>query len=86
MAEEERVRSVIFAGTREDAARGMADLADATGVYIHSVLLPASVRNRSPMAGLPVRTPEEAIRHFRDEEIRLVLIAKSSPESLRQSQ
>ena len=81
-AEEERVRTVIFAGTREEAARGMANLADATGVYIHSVLLPKSVRNRSPMAGLPVRTPEEAIRHLRDEEVRLVLVAKASPDAL----
>jgi len=81
--EQERVRTVVFAGSREDAARGMANLADAPGVSVQSILLPGYVQNRQPMAGLAVRTPEEAVRHFRDEDIQLVLVANAPPEALR---
>jgi lipopolysaccharide/colanic/teichoic acid biosynthesis glycosyltransferase len=35
------------------------------------------------MAGLPVRTPEEAVRHMRSEGIRLLLVSEVPPEELR---
>jgi len=82
-AEEEVVTAALFAGTREDAARGLAELADNHCVTIQSVLLPRGVGNRAPMAGLPVRTPGEALRHLRDDRIRLFLVANVAREEMR---
>ncbi|MCK6460081.1 MAG: sugar transferase [Planctomycetes bacterium] len=82
-AREDIVPAVVFAGTREEAARGLAELADNPCVVVRSVLLPRHIGNRAAMAGLPVRTPEEAMRHLRDEGIRLLLVTAVPPEELR---
>ncbi|MHC4550575.1 MAG: sugar transferase [Planctomycetota bacterium] len=80
---DEELPSVLFAGTRADAARGMADLADAPGVVVQAILLPVVVRDRAPMAGLPVLTPEEALNGFRHDDTRLFLVGRAPPEALR---
>jgi exopolysaccharide biosynthesis polyprenyl glycosylphosphotransferase len=82
-ASEDIVPAVVFAGAREEAARGLAELADNPCVVVRSVLLPRAVASRSAMAGLPVRTPEEAVRHMRSEGIRLLLVSEVPPEELR---
>jgi exopolysaccharide biosynthesis polyprenyl glycosylphosphotransferase len=82
-AREDIVPAVVFAGSREEAARGLAELADNPCLVVRSVLLPRQVANRTPMAGLPVRTPEEAIRHLREEGVRLLLVTAVPPEELR---
>jgi exopolysaccharide biosynthesis polyprenyl glycosylphosphotransferase len=81
-AEADVVPVAVLAGARGDAARGLAELAQNPCVSIHSVLLPRHVANRTPMAGLPVRTPEEALRHLRDDGIRLLLVANVPPGEL----
>ncbi|HEX5136321.1 MAG TPA: exopolysaccharide biosynthesis polyprenyl glycosylphosphotransferase [Planctomycetota bacterium] len=82
-AREDIVPAVVFAGTREEAARGLAELADNPCVVVRSVLLPRQIANRTAMAGLPVRTPEEAMRHLREDGIRLVLVNAVPAEDLR---
>jgi exopolysaccharide biosynthesis polyprenyl glycosylphosphotransferase len=82
-AREDIVPAAVFAGSREEAAHGLAELADNPCVVVRSVLLPRPVQNRTPMAGLPVRTPEEAMRHLREEGIRLLLVAHVPTEELR---
>ncbi|MFI5401476.1 MAG: sugar transferase [Planctomycetota bacterium] len=82
-AREDVVPAAVFAGVREEATRGLAELADNPCVVVRSVLLPRAVANRAPMAGLPVRTPEEAVRHMRGDGIRLVLVSNVPPEELR---
>jgi len=82
-AREDIVPAAVFAGAREEATRGLAELADNPCVVVRSVLLPRAVANRTPLAGLAVRTPGEAMRHMRDEGIRLLLVANVPPEELR---
>jgi len=82
-AREDIVPAAVFAGARDGAARGLAELADNPCVVVRSVLLPRTDANRAPMAGLPVRTPEEAMRHLREDGIRLLLVTDVSPEDLR---
>jgi exopolysaccharide biosynthesis polyprenyl glycosylphosphotransferase len=82
-AREDIVPAVVFAGSREEAARGLAELADNPCVVVRSVLLPRQVQNRAAMAGLPVRTPEEAMRHLREDGIRLLLVTAVPAEELR---
>lgn len=82
-AREDIVPAAVFAGAREDATHGLAELADNPCVVVRSVLMPRQVANRTAMAGLPVRTPEEALRHLRDEGIRLLLVSNVPAEELR---
>jgi len=82
-AREDIVPAAAFAGTREEAMRGLAELADNPCVVVRSVLLPRAVMNRAALAGLPVRTPEEAMRHMREEGIRLLLVADVPASELR---
>ncbi|MHC4341228.1 MAG: sugar transferase [Planctomycetota bacterium] len=72
-AREEAVPTALFADSRSEATRGMAELAAAPGVRVTAVLLPEEADERSPMAGLPVHTPDRDLAWFRKERIRLFL-------------
>jgi exopolysaccharide biosynthesis polyprenyl glycosylphosphotransferase len=82
-AREDIVPAAVFAGTREEATRGLAELADNPCVVVRSIILPRAAESRSPMAGLPVRTPEEAMRRTREDGLRLLLVANVPPVELR---
>ncbi|MHC4223584.1 MAG: sugar transferase, partial [Planctomycetota bacterium] len=84
-AREEAVPTALFADSRSEATRGMAELAAAPGVRVTAVLLPEEADERSPMAGLPVHTPDRDLAWFRKEKIRLFVVAgeKARPRDLR---
>jgi lipopolysaccharide/colanic/teichoic acid biosynthesis glycosyltransferase len=50
---------------------------------VEAALLPESVKDRSPLAGLQVATPEEALRTFGRADAPLFLVGKVPPEDLR---
>lgn len=81
--ETEAVPAILFAGDREDAARSMAELADAPGVRVKAILLPPDARDRSPMVGLPVHLPDEALDHLADRDVRLFVVGRVPAEALR---
>lgn len=81
--ESESVPAVIFAGSRQAAARGMSHLADAQGLSIRGVVLPERIGDRSSMAGIPVYRPDNALDGFDSEATRLFVVGDADPEDLR---
>jgi exopolysaccharide biosynthesis polyprenyl glycosylphosphotransferase len=79
----EAVPAVIFAGSRQAAARGMAGLADATGLTIRGVVLPERIGDRSAMAGIPVYKPNNALTGFDSEATRLFVVGDAEPDDLK---
>jgi len=74
---DDAVPALLFAGNRADAAHGLAELTDAPGLAIRAAVLPALARDRSPMAGLPVDTPKDALERMRRERVRLFVVARA---------
>jgi len=81
--DDERIPALVFAGSREDATRGMAELADVPQVLVRAVLLPRREGDRSAMAGLPVLDPDDALDQLLNLNIRLFVVANAPTDELR---
>ena len=80
--EPETVTALMLAGSREAAARGMAELAQAPSVRLPAILLPDNTPDRSPLAGVRIHSPSQAPRLVRKICAQLLIVADPRQEDL----
>ena len=81
--ENESVSTLMLAGSREEASRGLAELAQAPDIEVKAILLPESEPDRAPMAGVRIHKFDRTLDLVRSIQARLLVVANPRAEDLK---